>query len=212
MSPLTREYYVTRDFSLVPVLEKVRSIGREVEIKRMERLNKPPTSASSIAKAICGDDHPTNVTYTIEEEMRKIFNGTSQSKELRYGEFSGTPDIITVEGDIIELKSTSRSKPPDVIMCKGAVQSAIYGALKVLSDPNNNRFPKIYLWIGYYERDAEGLTATLKKIEMYSVNIKMEGFGVASNVVTPCKAKRIIQSLRQYLLTQSGLNALVLPR
>ncbi|MQL56589.1 hypothetical protein [Acidianus ambivalens] len=198
MNPPLREYSVTADISLLPILEKKIIVNQEVEVRRIELKSPPNNSAWSIANNICGKSTPAMVTYTIEDAMKKRLQVPNLSKKLQYGGIYGTPDIITAEGDIIELKSTTKDNPSNSTMCRGSVQSMIYGILKVMKDEkkygNNVHYPRLYLVVGYY-RESNNITAILNKMEIYTVKIKIKGLGSPNNVMTLYKAEYIIQSL-----------------
>jgi hypothetical protein len=198
MNPPLREYSITDDVSLLPILERKIIVNQEVEVRRIELKSPPTNSAWSIANAICGNSTSPMVTYTIEDAMKKRLQVPNFSKKLQYSGIYGTPDIITAEGDIMELKSTRKDSPSESTMCRGSVQSAIYGALKVMKDKEKYgdiiHFPRLYLAIGYY-KNSENLTAILNKMEIYAVNIKIKGLGLPNNVITLYKAEYLIQSL-----------------
>ena len=98
----------------------------------------------------------------------------------------------------MELKSTRKDSPSKSTMCRGSVQSMIYGALKVMKDKekygDSVHNPGLYLVVGYYE-ESNNITVILNKIEIYTVNIKIKGLGLPNNVMTLYKAEHIIQSL-----------------
>ncbi|PVU75464.1 hypothetical protein DDW13_04955 [Acidianus hospitalis] len=198
MNPRLKEYSLTDDVSLLPILERKIIVNQEVEVRRIELKSPPTNSAWSIANAICGNSTPPMVTYTIEDAMKKRLQVPNFSKKLQYSEIYGTPDIITAEGDIMELKSTTKDSPSESTMCRGSVQSAIYGALKVMKDREKYgdiiHYPGLYLVVGYY-KNSENLTAILNKMEIYAVNIKIKGLGLPNNVITLYKAEYLIQSL-----------------
>jgi hypothetical protein len=198
MNPPLRVYSITDDVSLLPILERKIIVNQEVEVRRIELKSPPTNSAWSIANAICGNSTPPMVTYTIEDAMKKRLQVPNFSKKLQYSGIYGTPDIITAEGDIMELKSTTKDSPSKSTMCRGSVQSAIYGALKVMKDKEKYgdviHYPGLYLVVGYY-KESNNITAILNKIEIYTVNIKIKGLGLPNNIMTLYKAEHIIQSL-----------------
>lgn len=203
-------YYVVDGISLLPILEKEIRVNEEVELRRIEPKSPLVNSVSSIVNDICGISTPPMVTYTIEDAMKKKLKVPNFSRKLEYDGIYGKPDIITVEGDIIELKSTTRKSPSDLTMCKGSIQSMIYGALKVMSDKEKVHYPRLYVAVGYY-KGSNDLTAILDRIEIYTVNIKIEGLSLLNNVMTQYKAEYILNKLKSKVIKKHKVSIPAIP-
>ncbi|MFP3203014.1 MAG: hypothetical protein RXR43_12530 [Sulfolobus sp.] len=190
------QYYVTDDISIIPRLEREINVNEEVEVDKELPIN----TASVIASSICGKSIQASVTYSIERPMKKILQSlgfiSRKDRELQYNGIYGTPDIITLNGDIAELKAVHGNAD----LCKGLMQSTIYSILKVMSDVKKYgdriRYPRLYLILGYHDNiNYPKGTTTLEKMEIYSVNIKIKGLGLPNNVITLYRAGYLIQSL-----------------
>lgn len=192
-------YIISRQYKTV-------NINQEIELQRIKSRLPPENSVTTISNNLLEILPSVGETLSGEKAIKKklMYLGYVKKdvRDLQYEGIHGKADLITVNGEVAEIKSTFARRANKLIL-KGIVEATLYGTLGILS--GKLHYPRLYVAVGYLDHDTTKIdnaethevdyTAILKKIDIHEVRINIRDLEVPNNVMTEYKAERIFNCI-----------------